>query len=158
MKEFTEEQLKAFILGQDWYVSWYKDVCKYSSSSIDAILCSAVREQLVQTVITDAFIWRDTPEGREYWCDVVSNVKSRFIKYLANDKSNNKSVIPLKFKYYYEEKVVAIIDVKDASADVNSEDVIAWLKSCDIKFDKLEFDYKNECYDAIAITKGFKQC
>lgn len=148
------KDLRKFVESQPWYNQWLSNIVA-QNRSVENILECAVEYSKCYYVITTAFSWHETPEGANYWAKIAKDIKDANL-----DLKNANS--PKRFEYFKEERLVAIIDVKNYDADKPmfdiKEDIIDFLKGNGIKYTKLEFDCKDECFKAYVETSGFREC
>lgn len=148
------KNLNEYVKSRPWYASWLTNTITHGLSP-EKVLKHSIEYDLLRCLISSAFVWSRTPEGRDYWGEIACNIDNDYANYMQTISADK----PKKFEYFEESKLVAIIDVKECDTDKPvSKDVINFLKSNGIEYTKLEFDYKDECFKAYVESSGFREC
>lgn len=150
------EDLDGFIKSRPWYSQWLINVYAQGRTP-EVVLKHALRYGKCYFVITSAFMWSDTPEKNDFWSKIASGIQTEFTDWMLEKVKASSE--PKRFEYFKEEKLVAVVDLKEYSDDKPlGNDVIAFLKEKGIKYTKLEFDYEDECFKAYVESSGFREC
>jgi hypothetical protein len=50
---------------------------EYSHSTLDAMLSPRVFDTEIEDILYGAFLWNKTPEGFDFWCNIVDELKTK---------------------------------------------------------------------------------
>lgn len=64
----TADEIKEWLRKQDWFGAFVKNVEEYYYN--DGMLSDIINGKRGRTTILEAFTWRDTEEGRDFWCNI----------------------------------------------------------------------------------------
>lgn len=80
----TKEQIIEWLKSKDWFDAFAKNI---SFKTVDEVIEECLKEESVIGIIDFAFIWSNTDEGQDFWC----NADREFRKWFNSDQQAYQS-------------------------------------------------------------------